>query len=160
MTAKEYNTSVDLFSDGIFRFALKHLRNENDARDVVQETFTKVWEKHEDVSYEKAKSYLFTAAYHQICDFAKKEKRMSGEYDEKMSGQVQMENFDVRSIIDKALAQLPEIQRSVVLLRDYEGYNYQEIGEICSLTEAQVKVYIFRARKALKEMLKEIELIV
>lgn len=160
MTAKEYNTSVDLFSDGIFRFALKHLRNENDARDVVQETFTKVWEKHEDVSFEKAKSYLFTAAYHQICDFAKKEKRMSAEYDEKMSGHVHMENFDVKSIVDKALQQLPEIQRSVVLLRDYEGYNYQEIGEICSLTEAQVKVYIFRARKALKEMLKEIELIV
>lgn len=160
MTAKEYNTSVDLFSDGIFRFALKHLRNENDARDVVQETFTKVWEKHEDVSFEKAKSYLFTAAYHQICDFAKKEKRMSGEFEEKMSGHVQMENFDVKAVIDQALAQLPEIQRTVVLLRDYEGYNYQEIGEICTLTEAQVKVYIFRARKALKDMLKEIELIV
>lgn len=43
------------------------------------------------------------------------------------------------------------------MLRDYEGYNYQEIGEIVNLTESQVKVYIFRGRKALQQYLKSIE---
>ena len=46
---------------------------------------------------------------------------------------------------------MSEVQRSVVMLRDYEGYDYSEIGEICKLSESQVKAYIFRARKQLKE---------
>lgn len=45
MTVKEYNISVDEYSDNLFGFALKHLRNEMSAKDVVQETFTKVWIK-------------------------------------------------------------------------------------------------------------------
>ena len=59
MTVKEYNISVDQYSDNIFRFAMKHLKNEMSANDIVQETFTKVWVKHDDISFEKVKSYLF-----------------------------------------------------------------------------------------------------
>lgn len=75
MTAREYNLAVDEYSDNIFRFALKHLKNEMSAKDVVQETFAKVWIKHEDINAEKVKSYLFTTAYHAIVDWAKQEKR-------------------------------------------------------------------------------------
>ena len=73
MTVKEYNISVDEYSDNLFRFALKHLRNEMSANDVVQETFTKVWIQHEEVSYEKVKLYLFTTAHHTIVDWVKKD---------------------------------------------------------------------------------------
>jgi RNA polymerase sigma-70 factor (ECF subfamily) len=45
----------------------------------------------------------------------------------------------------------------VVLLRDYEGYNYQEIGELTNLSESQVKVYIYRARLFLKKYIGSIE---
>ena len=81
MTTKEYNISIDEYSDNIFRFALKHLRNEMSAKDIVQETFTKVWIKHEEVNFEKVKSYLFTTAYHAIIDWVKKEKR-NGDFEE------------------------------------------------------------------------------
>ncbi|MBZ0242400.1 MAG: RNA polymerase sigma factor, partial [Bacteroidales bacterium] len=64
---------------------------------------------------------------------------------------------DLKEILDEALKTLSEIQRSVVLLRDYEGYSYAEIGEITGLKEAQVKVYIFRARVHLKKYLQSIE---
>ena len=47
-----------------------------------------------------------------------------------------------------------------MVLRDYEGYNYAEIAEIANLTEAQVKVYIFRARKALKAYVKRLDLVI
>ena len=52
-----------------------------------------------------------------------------------------------------ALEKLPAVQRSVILLRDYEGYNYREIGEITGLSEPQVKTYIFRGRVALRNYL-------
>ena len=57
----------------------------------------------------------------------------------------------------EALNTLPEIQRSVILLRDYEGYNYDEIADITGLTLSQVKVYIFRGRQKLKQYIGSIE---
>jgi RNA polymerase sigma factor (sigma-70 family) len=161
MTSKEYNLAVDEFSDNIFRFALKHLKNEMSAKDIVQETFTKVWIKHEEVAYEKVKSYLFTTAYHAIVDWVKKEGR-NGDF-EKVEHTASTEfsiSFDLQKILNEALDRLPEIQKTVVLLRDYEGYNYAEIAEITNLNESQVKVYIFRARQTLKEYIKRTELVV
>lgn len=160
MTVKEYNISVDQFSDNIFRFALKHLRNEMTAKDIVQETYTKVWIKHEDISFEKVKSYLFTTAYHLIIDWVNKEKR-NGDFEtiSLFQNTISQTPFDLKEIIDEALLKLPEIQKTVVLLRDYEGYNYAEIAEITDLSESQVKVYIFRARKTLQSYLIDLELV-
>ena len=160
MTSKEYNKAVDLYADNIFRFAMKHLRNEMTANDIVQETFTKVWVKHADVEYSKVKSYLFTTAYNTIVDWWKKEGR-SGDFEQ--VGDVATSssvNVDLQEILHEALDRLPEVQKTVVLLRDYEGYNYTEISEITDLSESQVKVYIFRARKALKEYIKRLDLVI
>ena len=144
----------------IFRFALKQLRNEMSAKDIVQETFTKVWVKHEDVEYAKVKSYLFTTAYHAIVDWVKKEKR-SGDIETAGTGPTHEDaEVDLQEVLHEALNRLPEVQKTVVLLRDYEGYNYSEIAEIANLTEAQVKVYIFRARKALKAYVKRLDLVI
>lgn len=160
MTVKEYNKSVDDYSDNIFRFAIKHLKNEMSAKDVVQETFTKVWVKRENIQYEKVRSYLFTTAYHVIVDWAKSESR-SGDIEKTQETSAEPTiNFDVQSILNEGLDKLPTIQKTVVLLRDYEGYNYAEIAELTNLSESQVKVYIFRARKSLKEYLKRLELVV
>lgn len=160
MTAKEYNTAVDQYSDNIFRFALKHLRNEMSAKDIVQETFTKVWIKHEEITFEKVKSYLFTTAYHAIVDWVKKDGR-NGDIERAVlqTNEVSI-SFDLQQVLNEALDRLPEIQKTVVLLRDYEGYNYQEIADVTGLNESQVKVYIFRARQTLKEYIKRVELVV
>lgn len=160
MTRKEYNIAVDTYADNIYRFALKHLKNEVLAQDVVQDTFTKVWVKYEEVSYEKVKSYLFTTAYHAIVDSAKKESRSGDVEYAPEYGVSPSIQFDVKEVLNEALEKLPTIQKSVVLLRDYEGYSYTEIAEITELSEAQVKVYIFRARKSLKEYIKRLELVI
>ncbi len=160
MTTKEYNLAVDEYSDNIFRFALKQLRNEMSAKDIVQETFTKVWVKHEDVEYAKVKSYLFTTAYHAIVDWVKKEKR-SGDIETAGESVAQADaEVDLQEVLHEALDRLPEVQKTVVLLRDYEGYNYTEIAEITKLSESQVKVYIFRARTALKTYIKRLDLVI
>lgn len=162
MTTKEYNLAVNNYSDGIYRFAIKHLKNEMAAKDIVQETYVKVWEKHDEIAFNKAKSYLFTTAYHKIIDYIKKDKRFNSEVDTQKPSNDYNEHdaFDLKAILNKAVETLPDIQKSVLLLRDYEGYSYQEIAEITNLNESQVKVYIFRARKALQVYLKDINLYV
>jgi len=160
MNSKEYNIAVDKYSDNVYRFALKSLKNEMSAKDIVQDTFLKVWLKHEEIQAETVKSYLFTTAYHCIIDWINKEKR-NGDF-ERISSDLSSPKsleFDVADILEEALNRLPAIQKALVLLRDFEGYHYAEIAEITNLNESQVKVYIFRARQALKVYLKSIELV-
>src|SRR5512145_1174625 len=76
MTLADYNKCVDDYSDGIYRFILKNLKNEDKARDVVQDTYEKLWQKVDDVASSKGKSYLFTTAYHTMIDLIRKEKRL------------------------------------------------------------------------------------
>jgi RNA polymerase sigma-70 factor (ECF subfamily) len=66
----------------------------------------------------------------------------------------------LRRTLENALARLNETQRSLVLLKDYEGYSYSEIGQITGLNESQVKVYLHRARIQLKNYLVSLENII
>ena len=154
MTDKEYNVCVDNYADAVFRFIMKNLRHEEDARDIVQSTFEKLWRKRADIENGKSKSYLFTIAYHQMIDHIRKVKRihLKEDFHEGTSIQNNPSN-NLKKVLEDALARLSETQRSLVLLKDYEGYSYQEIGEITGLNESQVKVYLHRARIQLKNYL-------
>lgn len=153
MTAAEYNNCVNAYADGLFRFILKNIRDEEKARDIVQDTFEKIWVKVHEVEFSKAKSYLFTAAYHTMIDAIRKEKQVTDidEISEYEHSSTTNGYSDLKKVLNNALMKLNDIQRSVILLRDYEGYSYEEIGEITGLNESQVKVYIYRARVFLKE---------
>ena len=76
MTDREYNDCVTLYADNVYRFILKNLRREDDAKDVVQSAFEKLWKNRSGVDPVKSKSYLFTIAYHQMIDHLRKEKRI------------------------------------------------------------------------------------
>lgn len=158
MNVKEYNESVDSHADGLYRFALKSLNDKGESEDLVQDAFAKLWIKRELVDAQKAKSYLFTTVYHAIIDRSRKQKRIQ-QFEQSVKPEFTSPSihFDLKYQLDQALSLLPEYQKTVVLLRDYEGYSYQEISEITGLTTEQVKVYIFRARKALRTYLVSIE---
>lgn len=163
MTIREYNKCVDEFSDGIYRFLLKNIRNAELAQDLVQESFLKLWLKHKEVAFAKSKSYLFTTAYHTMIDQTRKRSWKDQGLDDRLSQTFEVSGnsySDIKEILDIALETLPEIQKSVVLLRDYEGYSYQEIGKITDLTETQVKVYIYRARMSLKKYLVSVDMVI
>ncbi len=158
MTVDEYNSAVAEYADNIYRFVLKHLKNVDASRDVVQDTFEKVWLKKENIDGQKVKSYLFTTAYNRLIDVVRKEKYQVGEENiDYIKHQDPIKNMDLQTILNDALDQLPPIQKTIILLRDYEGYDYAEIGKITDLKESQVKVYIFRGRKKLKEILVSVE---
>ena len=154
MTDKEYNDCVTEYADNVYRFILKNLRHEEDAKDVVQTAFEKMWRNRGEIEYEKSKSYLFTVAYHQMIDHIRKVKRIY--LRENFNEETRITDrpmHNAKKILEEALSKLNETQRSLVMLKDYEGYSYEEIGQITGLSGAQVKVYLHRARIQLKNFL-------
>lgn len=152
MTTAEYNECVDQHADGVYRFILHNLRDEELARDIVQDSFEKMWLNVGNINAEKSKSYLFTTAYHTMLSKIRRDKKQGRWEEVDEQDHSHSRNYsDLKEVLRDALSRLPEIQRTVVLLRDYEGYSYEEIGQITNLNESQVKVYIYRARLALKE---------
>jgi len=154
MTEREYNTCVNQYADNVYRFIVKNLRHEEDARDIVQTAFEKLWRNRETVETEKSKSFLFTVAYNQMIDHIRKNKRVS--YKEEFSEDTKVghqANSNTKKALMEALDKLSDTQKSLVMLKDYEGYNYEEIGKIMGLNESQVKVYLHRARLTLRNYL-------
>ncbi len=158
MTEKEYNYCVSHHADGVYRFIVKNLRHEEDARDVVQTAFEKLWRNREDVEAEKSKSYLFTIAYNAMIDHIRKVKRIYLKEEFREDSRVSHKEVNnAKAVLEVALSRLSETQRSLVMLKDYEGYSYEEIGKITGLNSSQVKVYLHRARLQLKEYLVKVE---
>jgi RNA polymerase sigma factor (sigma-70 family) len=154
MTEKEYNLCVNQYADNVYRFIVKNLRHEEDARDIVQSAFEKMWRNRDSVETAKSKSFLFTVAYNQMIDHIRKSKRIQLREDFLDDGRTQHQsNSNMKKTLMEALNRLNETQKSLVMLKDYEGYNYEEIGQIMDLTESQVKVYLHRARLALRNYL-------
>ena len=162
MTTAVYNSCADLYSDGVYRFILKNIKDRDTAQDIVQESYVRMWEKVKEISYEKARAYLFTTAYHTMIDHIRKNQRISSlDEDYTLTHDESPGTYnDLKEVINEAVAKLPEIQRSAIMLRDYEGYSYEEIGEILQLNESQVKVYIFRARTFLKQYIGSLDLVI
>ena len=154
MTEREYNQCVNQYADNVYRFIVKNLRHEEDSRDIVQTAFEKLWRNREAVESEKSKSYLFTVAYNQMIDHIRKNKRIQLKEDFSEDSRVQHSNTgNLKKTLMDALNRLNETQKSLVMLKDYEGYSYEEIGVIMGLSESQVKVYLHRARLTLREYL-------
>jgi len=158
MTVKEYNKSVEEYADPVYRFIRADLKDEDRANDIVQDSFEKLWRHVAEIEYQVVKSWLFSTAYHTMIDNIRKEKRMTYIEESHEESMIYDSNYsDLNEILHAAIDRLPEQQKSSVLLRDYEGYSYKEIGEITGQTEAQVKINIYRGRLALKSYIGKIE---
>jgi len=142
----------------VYRFLLKQLGNEMEAEDIVQNTFEKLWRNRETVFFDKAKSYLFTVAYRNMIDYTRRQKFVGS--NENMPEQRERDfevQLEQREVLELGLNQLSDIQKTLILLRDYEGYSYEEMAEMTELTISQVKVYLFRGRKKLQQFLKALD---
>ena len=156
MNIAEYNKCVDQYSDFVYRFLLKSVRNRQAAQDLVQDSFEKLWIAHKDLDAAKAKSYLFSCAHNAMIDIVRRQHSTDDLESTKNTPQSSFTQYnDVQEILEVALSKMKPEQRSVILLRDLQGYAYQEIADITGLNIAQVKVYIFRGRVFLKQYLEK-----
>ena len=161
MKTSEYNEIVEKYADHLFRYILKNIRDREQASDLVQDSFEKLWIRCGDIQFSKAKSYLFSIAHNTMVDSIRKNKRQIVTDIAEMPVIADKSHYsDLKEVLDEGLKKLSEVQRSVILLRDYEGYSYEEIGEITGLNESQVKVYIYRARVFLKNYIGQIEKVI
>jgi RNA polymerase sigma factor (sigma-70 family) len=161
MTAEEFNRCVDLYADNLYRFILKNVKDTDKAKDIVQDTYEKLWVRISDLESTNAKSYMFTTAYRTMIDQMRRDKKQDRLEDSHLYSISHNKSYsDLKEVLNEALNKLPEAQRSVIMLRDYEGYTYEEIGGIVGLNESQVKVYIFRARKFLKNYIGSVEVVI
>lgn len=159
MNRKDYNDVVNEHSSSLYGYVFKYLRNSEDSHDIVQDVFEKLWKNRKKVEVEKAKAWMFRTGHNTLINFSKKKQRTT--YHTEMipeRGKVD-HSFENKEVIDLALSLLPPMQKSIVLLRDLEGYPYDEIGEILEISDSQVKVYLYRARKKMKKQLKDLTLV-
>ncbi len=140
------------YSDALYSYAMKLVKESAKAQDLVQESFVKLWIKRDQVEKAGVKPFLFRVLYNKMVDDYRKMKRIS-HTDSIPESSYRDSDLSDKDLIDRAFAQLREQQKSIILLRDWEGYSYEEIAGIMGLNLGQVKVNLFRARKKMKEIL-------
>jgi RNA polymerase sigma-70 factor (ECF subfamily) len=161
MTVQQYNECVREFADRLFRFALKNVGDSDLAQDFVQDAFERLWLRVDTVDYQRVKSYLFRTIVNLQIDRSRRQK-LQNQHLSGLSDAIEQPRVahDVQKLIDEGVEKLTEIQRIVLTLRDYEGYTYQEIAEMTNISVDQVKVYIFRARRFLKQYIGKMEVLI
>ena len=151
--------------DRLYRLALRITLNPAEAEDAVQDTLIRVWEHREEwEQIDCIEAYAHTICRNIALDMAGKAGRGNVQLNEELSTvncQLSTDDrFDQKerlSLVRKIMDTLPEVQRSIMELRDIEGKTYQEIGNILKLTESQVKVYLHRARTSIRQQAEKIE---
>ena len=160
----DFHTDVLPLKDKIFRLSLRITLDRTEAEDITQETLVRVWQARDQWhQVTNMEAYCLTIAHRMALDHVRRRQMQT----EKESDIVQYqqhahtttlpdEQLDLRQRIEAIrhlMDQLPEVQRTILQLRDMEGLSYDEIALITQLSETQVKVYLHRARKKIKDSL-------
>ena len=152
-----FRTTVLPLSDKLFRLALRITMNKAEAEDVVQDTLLKVWEHREEwEQINNLEAFAIATCRNRALDIMKRAGRNTEKLDEmahfsSQTPQEQLEADEQISLVNRLMDDLPEVQRTIMLLRDIEGKTYQEIAQTLDISETQVKVYLHRARTKIKE---------
>jgi RNA polymerase sigma-70 factor (ECF subfamily) len=122
------------------------------AQDLVQESFAKLWVNRSKVTTDHAPPFLYKVLYNKMIDDRRKNSRT--QLLEKLPEPVtHRQDLEHKDLLEKAFDQLKETEKQIIMLRDWEGYSYEEIGKIMDLKESSVKVGIFRARKKMQSII-------
>lgn len=146
----------EAYADMIYRLALVRTRNRADAEDVLQDVFFRCLRRQPDFrDQEHQKAWLITAAINSSKSLLTSAARRHGAGAESL--EFLSTEDDTDNTVYNAVMQLPEKYRTAVHLFYYEGYSVEEIGKMTDTNPSTVKSHLYRAREALRRMLKEDE---
>lgn len=157
MQSIDFKNDVLIYKDQMFRLALRFLRDEEDANDIVQDSLLKLWDKRKVLSDIKSiKSFSMTMVRNACIDLIRKHKAETGKEQtilqrtDDLNPEKQLVVSDQLQMVRNIIAQMNEQQREIIQLREIEGLDYDEIVEITGLTVNNLRVIISRARKEIR----------
>ena len=156
MTRAEYNDNIQYWSGNVLRFAVWNCGDRMRGEDAMQEAFARLWEIKEQVSVEKGLGFLLTVARRYLVDCFRHDAvvaKAHAEMAQTAETTTEQKGCGLSDEMLEALNSLPEVQRSIIQLRDVDGYSYKEIAQMLDLSDQQVQVYLFRARTNMKKYL-------
>lgn len=160
---RHFKKLVKTHQDRLFSIAHGMLGATGEAEEVVQDAFVKLWEHLADLDAQHVLPWLIRVTRNGCLDLLRRRKygqafAVSNGPDEQIELETPVERCAAESLggqLREAIANLSEPFRSLILLREVEGLEYQAIGEALSLNDSQVKVYLHRARRKLRHALRE-----
>ena len=156
---KAFQSLFDLYAKRIFAFAKGYLKSNDDAEEVVQDVFIKVWNVRESINTELSfKSYLFKITYNRIREFFNKQSRENHYKHEILDFAIEFDNrteerIDYKSLLDlveKLIEKLPPRQKEVILLSKKQGIPTKEIAVLLEISPRTVEKHFSEALKQLK----------
>ena len=167
MTLFEFEHQVKLHKDRVYGFAFHYLGTAEEAEDVTQEVFIRFWQNRAAIDEIQPIGWLLRVTRNAAIDAIRKRKTyrknvsvdsemLEHAREDRLSPAEDAEYADFRSHLKRALDTLAEPYRSIVIMREIEELKYNEIGEALDLPLNTVKVYLHRARKMLRDQLKEV----
>ena len=159
--SRKYRQWVKQYQDQAWTVARYILKDAHEAEDAVQDAFVKLWNNQDKIDHERVKPWLMKVTRNGCLDRLRR-RRDNVEFDEShMAGEVHgpMQGVEANEVgvwLKRAIAGLKEPYRSLVVLRDVNQHSYEEVAGMLELNLAQVKTYLHRARKQLREQLAEV----
>jgi RNA polymerase sigma-70 factor (ECF subfamily) len=151
-----FNELYAQYARDVYRFAFWLCGDQEDAKDITSETFVRVWASESETRPGSVKAYLFTIARNLFLQQRRKTQRTSRLTEENGGSTRNTEQLtEDRSALErtlKALATLPELDRTVLIMRAKEELSHEEIAAATGLSIAAVKVRLFRARAKLSAL--------
>ena len=155
----EYRQATEQHRQRVYSFAYYSLRAKEDAEDVTQEVFIKLWQHWQKVDHGKLGAWLMRGAHNAVINHVRKQRPAQANLDHYADVDDQAGRSDEASEIDRqifkdqlqlAIKSLDDPFRSIVVMRDVQGLNYADIQASLSMSESQVKVYLHRGRRKLR----------
>ncbi len=166
MHQEEFTRTVMVHKNKMYRFALGYMKNDDDAKDVVQDVLVKLWETRNELQEKQSvEAWCMTLTRNKALDRVKRVGRKMKSNIEDAHPQIFAHDLspvrvvtdtETMKYIDEFASGLPEKQRAAFQLRDMEGFSYIEIAETLDVDINQIKVNIYRARKAIREKLEKL----
>lgn len=159
-----FDLLYEKYSRKLYSFGLKYLKSTDEAEELVQSVFLKLWEHYKDLKKDLSfKSFLFTIAYNDMCKLFRKRKYLQkfindSEYENSQSSSETENDIDYQSVLQQVnhiIDKLPERQKSIILKSRMEGKSTKEIAEEVGLTPGTVDNYISESLKYIRAQLKK-----
>ncbi len=158
MTVETFKIEVLPLKNKLYRLSKRLLKNSDDAEDIVQEVFMRLWSRRERLSeYKSIEAFAMVITKNLSLDKLKLKKNKADELSDKFEQMTEhtpynkVEMTDSFNKIQDIISMLPEQQRMIIHLRDIEGYEFEEISEIVQMSINTVRVNLSRARKKVRE---------